>query len=86
MFGKKKFYTRTIIRVKGFHKELKFQFFFLIYGDPWNKEREGDLKDTERNIQNAALNVDLFKLLKIPFVWQTDEFFVFDKCLAYVLL
>ena len=23
-------------------------------------EREGDLKETERNTQNAALNVDLF--------------------------
>ena len=23
-------------------------------------EREGDLKDTQRNTQNAALNVDLF--------------------------
>ena len=24
-------------------------------------EREGDLKDTQRNTQNAALNVDIFE-------------------------
>ena len=64
----KRFYTRG--RRKGIKVSqlLNFQPFFMIVGDHWNykgviiwlHEREGDLKDTHRNTQNAALNVHLF--------------------------
>ena len=33
MIEEKKFYTRTRIRVEGFHNWLKFQLIFLICGD-----------------------------------------------------
>ena len=54
----------------GFHNWLKSLPFFLIGVDHRIKKiyiyltayvvREGDLKDTQRNEQNVALNVDLF--------------------------
>ena len=50
--GKKKFYIRTRIRVSQMAK-IEFR-----KGVNICIEREGNLKDTQRNTQNAALNVD----------------------------
>ena len=59
----KKFYTLTRIKVQGFHNWLKFQPFLLIGGDQIELRKgvikgEGDLKYSQQNTQNIAINVN----------------------------